>query len=256
MEMGKKFVAELIGTFWLVFGGVGSALFAAKFMDASDPINLGIGFFGVSLAFGLTVVTMAYAIGHISGAHLNPAVTLGTFAGGRTSVADVVPYIIAQVAGGTIAAFALWFILSQGAAAGMAEGASYATAAVEGGFASNGFGEHSPGGFNMIGVIAMEAIMTFIFVIVIMGCTDWRGHAGSAGLAIGLCLCLIHLATIPVSNCSVNPARSIATAVVAMVNGTSWPISQLWVFLAAPVAGGVLGGLTYLSIFGKRNPDA
>ena len=255
MDIGRKFVAELIGTFWLVFGGVGSALFCAKIFDDTNAINMGIGYLGVSLASGLTVVTMASAIGHISGAHLNPAVTLGTFFGGRTHVADVVPYIVAQCLGGAAAAFAIWFILCNGSPAGAAEGVNYATAAVEGGFASNGFGEHSPHGFNMIAVITMEAIMTFIFVVVIMGCTDWRGHGASAGLAIGLCLALIHMGTIPISNCSVNPARSIATALVAQVNGTGWPLQQLWVFLAAPIGGGILGGLTYLSVFGKRNPD-
>lgn len=242
MDITKKFFAELLGTFWLVFGGVGSAIFAAGVAD------VGIGWLGVSLAFGLTVVTMAYGIGHISGAHLNPAVTLGAFTGGRIHVKDVVPYIVAQCAGGVIAGFTLWFI-----ATGKAE---FAEGLVAGGFASNGFGEHSPQQFNMISVIVAEAVLTFTFMMVILGSTDWRAPAGLGGLAIGLCLTLIHLIAIPISNCSVNPARSLGTAVVAMVNGdgVSWPIEQLWVFIAAPIGGAMLAGVVYLALFHKSQP--
>jgi aquaporin Z len=243
MDISRKFVAEFLGTFWLVFGGVGSAIFAAG-VD-----NVGIGWLGVSLAFGLTVVTMAYGIGHISGAHLNPAVTLGAFASGRISVKDVVPYIVAQCAGGVVAGFTLWFIAS-----GKAD---FAETLVAAGFASNGFGENSPEKFNMLSVIITEAVLTFVFVMVILGATDWRAPAGLGGLAIGLCLTLIHLISIPVSNCSVNPARSLGTALVAMVqgDGVTWPMEQLWVFIAAPIGGAVLAGVVYFALFRKANPD-
>lgn len=237
MDISRKFCAELLGTFWLVFGGVGSALYAAGVPE------VGIGWLGVSLAFGLTVVTMAYGIGHISGAHLNPAVTLGAFAAGRIHIKDVVPYIIAQLLGGVIAGFTLWFIAS-----GKTE---FAEACLAGGFASNGFGEHSPEKFNMVSVFVAEALLTFVFLMVILGSTDRRAPAGFAGLAIGLCLTLIHMISIPISNCSVNPARSLGTALVAMVKGdeVSWPMEQLWVFCAAPVAGAVIAGVVYLALF-------
>lgn len=244
MDITKKFFAELIGTFWLVFGGVGSALYAAGVAD------VGIGWLGVSLAFGLTVVTMAYGIGHISGAHLNPAVTLGAFAGGRIHVKDVVPYILAQFVGGILAGFTLWFIAS--GKVGFVEGL------LASGFASNGYGENSPQKFNMISVIVTEALLTFIFVMVILGATDWRAPAGLGGLAIGLCLTLIHLISIPISNCSVNPARSLGTAVVALVKGdeVTWPIEQFAVFAAAPIGGAVLAGVVYFALFHKRQPEA
>lgn len=244
MDITKKFFAELLGTFWLVFAGIGSAIYAAGVAD------VGIGWLGVSFAFGLTVVTMAYGIGHISGAHLNPAVTLGAFAGGRIHVKDVIPYILAQCAGGIGAAFLLWFI-----ATGKAD---FAPGLIEGGFASNGFGEHSPEGFNMISVIVAEAVMTFVFVMVILGATDWRAPAGMGGLAIGLCLTLIHLFTIPISNCSVNPARSLGPALLCMIQGggdVTWPMEQLWVFIAAPIGGAILAGAVYFALFHKRQPQ-
>ena len=247
MDVSRKFVAELIGTFWLVFAGCGSALLAAGFTTGPEPTDLhvGIGFLGVSLAFGLTVVSMAYGIGHISGAHLNPAVTLGAFLAGRIHVKDVVPYFIAQFAGGVIAAFLLFFICSG------AEGydpASYANVC-------NGFGEHSPGSYNMIAAFVTEAVLTFIFLIVILGATDWRSPVGFAGLAIGFCLVLIHLFAIPVTNCSVNPARSLGTAVVAMTQGQAWAMQQVWLFFAAPAAGAALAGVVYRAVFHTAEPD-
>jgi len=249
MDITKKFFAELLGTFWLVFGGVGSALYAAAVPD------VGIGWLGVSLAFGLTVVTMAYGIGHISGAHLNPAVTLGAFAGGRIHIKDVVPYILAQCAGGILAGFTLWFIAS-----GRPD---FVEGLLAGGFASNGYGAHSPSatdtaeGFSMLSVIVAEAVLTFTFMMVILGATDWRAPAGMGGLAIGLCLTLIHMISIPISNCSVNPARSLGTALVAMVRGdeVTWPMEQLWVFIAAPIGGAVLAGVVYFALFHKRQPQ-
>ena len=252
MDISRKFAAELIGTFWLVFGGVGSALYAAGVAD------VGIGWLGVSLAFGLTVVTMAYGIGHISGAHLNPAVTLGAFAAGRISVKDVVPYILAQLAGGVIAAFALWFIASGNETmvqnqAG--ESITFVQNAVDGGFASNGYDALSPQKFNLVSVFVAEALLTFIFLIVILGSTDKRAPAGLAGLAIGLCLTLIHLISIPISNCSVNPARSVGTAVVAMVNGNAAPLGQVWLFCVAPVVGAVIAGIVYVSLFKDWNEE-
>ena len=218
----KKFISECIGTFWLVFGGCGSALLAADFN------NVGIGLLGVSLAFGLTVVTMAYAIGHISGAHLNPAVTLGLWAGGRMEGKDVLPYIVAQVIGGLIAAGVLYVIVT-------GNGSDIGT------FAANGYGEHSPGGYSMTAAIVMEFVMTFVFLLVIMGATHKKASAGFAGLAIGLCLALIHLVSIPVTNTSVNPARSISQAVFV----GDWALAQLWLFIAVPIAGAIIGGLVY-----------
>lgn len=247
MDVSRKFFAELIGTFWLVFAGCGSALLAAGFTSpAPDSLHLGIGFVGVSLAFGLTVVSMAYGIGHISGAHLNPAVTLGAFMGGRMHVKDVVPYFVAQFAGGVIAAFLLFFICSG------ADGYDPATYAG----VCNGFGEHSPGKYSMVAAFVTEAVLTFIFLMVILGSTDWRSPAGFAGLAIGLCLTLIHLFAIPVTNCSVNPARSLGPAIVAMTNGQSWPMAQIWLFFAAPAAGAALAGVVYRAVFHQANPDA
>ncbi|AYA39527.1 aquaporin Z [Xenorhabdus nematophila] len=223
--MFKKLSAEFLGTFWLVFGGCGSAVLAAAFPQ------LGIGFVGVSLAFGLTVVTMAYAVGHISGGHFNPAVTLGLFAGGRISAKGVVPYIIAQVIGGIAAAAVLYLIAS---------GKSGFDATTSG-FASNGYGEHSPGGFSLQAAIIIELVLTAFFLIVILGATDKNAPIGFAPLAIGLALTLIHLISIPVTNTSVNPARSTA---VAIFQGT-WALEQLWVFWLIPLIGGVVGGLLY-----------
>jgi aquaporin Z len=220
----KKYAAELFGTFWLVLGGCGSAVLAAAFPE------VGIGLLGVSLAFGLTVVTMAYGIGHISGCHLNPAVSIGLCAGGRFPANQLLPYIIAQVLGGIAAGGVLYLIAS-----------GKAGFDVTAGFASNGFGEHSPGGYSMQAALICEVVMTAMFLIVIMGSTDKRAPQGFAPLAIGLCLTLIHLISIPVTNTSVNPARSTGVAVFV----GDWAIAQLWLFWVAPIVGGVLGAAIY-----------
>jgi len=223
MSMSKKLGAEFIGTFWLVLGGCGSAVLAAAFPD------VGIGLLGVSLAFGLTVLTMAFAIGHISGCHLNPAVSVGLLVGGRFSSAELLPYIIAQVLGG-LAGAAVLFVIASGQP-------GFETA----GFASNGFGEHSPGGYSLTSALVTEVVMTFMFLIIILGATDARAPAGLAPIAIGLGLTLIHLISIPVTNTSVNPARSTG---VALFEG-GWAISQLWLFWVAPIVGAALAGLVY-----------
>jgi aquaporin Z len=220
----NKYLAEMIGTFWLTFAGCGSAVIAAGFPQ------VGIGLVGVSLAFGLSVVTMAYAIGHISGCHLNPAVTLGLAAGGRFPIKQIAPYIIAQVLG-AIAAAALLYLIASGAA-----GFDLAN-----GFASNGYGAHSPGQYNLVACFVMEVVMTMMFLFVIMGSTHGKAPAGFAPLAIGLALVMIHLVSIPVTNTSVNPARSTGPAL--FVGG--WAIGQLWLFWVAPLIGGVLGGVIY-----------
>ncbi|MGL6072227.1 aquaporin Z [Craterilacuibacter sp.] len=220
----KAYLAELIGTFWLVLGGCGSAVLAAAFPE------LGIGFAGVALAFGLTVVSMCYAIGPISGGHLNPAISVGLWAGGRFPAGKLLPYIIAQVIGGLIAGGVLYLIASGKAGFDLA-----------GGFASNGYGEHSPGGYSMLSVLICEVVMTMMFVFVVMGSTSKKAPAGFAPLAIGLCLTLVHLISIPVSNTSVNPARSTGVALYA----GGWAIDQLWLFWLAPIVGGVLGGILY-----------
>lgn len=220
----KPFAAEFMGTFWLVLGGCGSAVLAAAFP------NVGIGLLGVSLAFGLTVVTMAYAIGHISGCHLNPAVTVGLWVGGRFPASGVVPYIVAQVLGG-IAAGAVLYVIASGQVG----------FDLSGGFASNGYGEHSPGGYSLMAALVCEVVMTGFFLFIIMGATDKRAPAGFAPIAIGLCLALIHLISIPVTNTSVNPARS--TGVALFVG--DWAVSQLWLFWVAPIVGAILGALAY-----------
>ena len=220
----KRYAAELFGTFWLVLGGCGSAVLAAAFPD------VGIGLLGVSLAFGLTVLTMAFAIGHISGCHLNPAVSVGLWVGGRFPAKDLLPYIIAQVVGAIVAGAVLYFIAS--GKAGFDASA---------GFASNGYGEHSPGGYGMHAVLVTEVVMTMAFLVIILGSTDRRAPPGLAPIAIGLGLTLIHLVSIPVSNTSVNPARSTG---VALFQG-SWAISELWLFWVAPIVGAVLGALVY-----------
>ena len=220
--MNKKHFAELIGTFWLVLGGCGSAVLAAAFPD------VGIGLLGVSLAFGLTVVTMAYAIGHISGCHLNPAVSIGLATAGRFSMNEVPGYIIAQVLGACIAAGVLYVIAS--GAAGFD---------LSGGFAANGYGAHSPGGYSMTAALAAEVVFTMMFLFVILGATSDKAPAGFAPLAIGLCLTLVHLVTIPVTNTSVNPARSTSQALFV----GDWAVSQLWLFWVAPIVGAVLAGL-------------
>lgn len=227
--MGKRLAAELFGTFWLVFGGCGSAIFAAAFPE------LGIGFAGVALAFGLTVLTMAYAVGHISGGHFNPAVTLGLVAGWRFPARDVLGYVIAQVIGGVLAGAALYAI---------AKGAPDFSA---GGFASNGFAELSPGGYSMGAVLMAEVLLTAFFLIVILGATDSRAPGGFAPIAIGLCLTLIHLISIPISNTSVNPARSTGVALFA----DTAAMSQLWLFWIAPLVGGAIGGTIYALLLDK-----
>jgi aquaporin Z len=224
MSMTQRLAAEFFGTFWLVFGGCGSAVLAAAFPE------VGIGLTGVSLAFGLTVVTMAYAVGHISGGHFNPAVTLGLWAGGRIPTTDIIPYWVAQVAGAIAAAAALFVIASGKAEFGLAAG-----------FAANGFGAHSPGGYTLTAAFVAEVLLTFFFLVVIMGATDKRAPAGFAPLAIGLCLTLIHLISIPVTNTSVNPARSTGQALFV----GDWALAQLWLFWVAPLIGGVLGGFVY-----------
>ena len=220
----KKLIAEFIGTLWLVLGGCGSAILAAGFPE------LGIGFLGVALAFGLTIVTMAYAIGHISGCHLNPAVSIGLAIGGRFDKKDLIPYIIAQVMGAIAGAGILYLI------------ASGKPGFEIGGFAANGFGEHSPGGYDMLSAFVTEAVLTFFFLIIILGTTHSKAPKYLAGLAIGLGLTLIHLISIPVTNTSVNPARSTSQALFA--NG-SWAIPQLWLFWIAPIIGAVLAGIVY-----------
>ena len=225
----KRLGAEFIGTFWLVLGGCGSAVLAAAFP------NVGIGLLGVSLAFGLTVLTMAFAIGHISGCHLNPAVSVGLWAGGRFPAKDLVPYIVAQVLGGVLAG-AVLFVIASGKAG----------FDVTAGFAANGYAEHSPGGYSLLAALVTEVVMTLMFLVVILGATDRRAPQGFAPIAIGLALTLIHLISIPVTNTSVNPARS--TGVALFVGG--WAISQLWLFWLAPLAGGLLGGVVYRSIGG------
>lgn len=230
MPIGKRAVAEFFGTFWLVFGGCGSAVLAAAFPQ------LGIGFAGVALAFGLTVLTMAFAIGHISGCHLNPAVSVGLVAGKRFPASELLPYVIAQVLGGIAGAGVLYVIAS-----------GKAGFSVAGGFASNGYAEHSPGGYSLAACLVAEIVLTFFFLMVIMGSTDKRAPQGFAPIAIGLCLTLIHLIGIPVTNLSVNPARSTGPAV--FVGG--WALGQLWLFWVAPIVGAAIAGTLYSMLFGE-----
>lgn len=223
----KRYGAEFFGTFWLVLGGCGSAVLAAAFPE------LGIGFAGVALAFGLTVLTMAYAVGHISGGHFNPAVSIGLWAGGRFPASQLLPYIVAQVLG-AIAAGAVLYVVASG----------NADFSLVGGFASNGYGAHSPGGYSMMSALLMEVVMTMFFLMIILGATDKRAPAGFAPIAIGLGLTLIHLISIPVTNTSVNPARS--TGVALFVGG--WAVEQLWLFWVAPIVGALLGAVAYRAI--------
>jgi aquaporin Z len=227
MSLSRRLMAEFIGTFWLVLGGCGSAVLAAGFPKT------GIGFLGVALAFGLTLLTMAYAIGHISGCHINPAVSVGLWAGGRFPASEVIPYIIAQVIGGIVAAGVLYVIASGTAGFDLSNG-----------FASNGYGAHSPGGYGLGSAAVCEVVMTLMFLFVIMGATDKRVPAGFAPIPIGLVLTLIHLISIPVTNTSVNPARSTGPAL--FVGG--WAIGQLWLFWLAPMVGAALGGILYRGI--------
>jgi aquaporin Z len=231
MPLSKKLAAEFFGTFWLVFGGCGAAV-----LDAAFP-QLGIGFLGVALAFGLTVLTMVYAIGHISGCHLNPAVSVGLVVGKRFPLSELVPYIIAQVVG-ALAAGGVLYVIASGK-----DGFS-----LTGGFASNGYGAHSPGGYSLVACFVAEVVLTFFFLLIIHGATDTRVPGGFAGIAIGLGLTLIHLIGIPVTNLSVNPARSTGPAI--FVGG--WAVQQLWLFWVAPIIGGALGGLVYNGLFEER----
>jgi len=230
MSLSKRVIAEFFGTFWLVFGGCGAAVLAAAFPQ------LGIGFAGVALAFGLTVLTMAFAIGHISGCHLNPAVSAGLVVGKRFPASELLPYVVAQVVGGIAGAGTLYVIAS-----------GKAGFDVSGGFASNGYGAHSPGGYSLLSCLVAEVVLTFFFLMIIMGSTDKRAPAGFAPIAIGLALTLIHLIGIPVTNVSVNPARSTGPAV--FVGG--WALAQLWLFWLAPILGGALAGGFYRAVFGE-----
>jgi aquaporin Z len=232
MPLSNRLAAEFIGTFWLVLGGCGSAVLAAAFP------NLGIGFAGVALAFGLTVLTMAFAIGHISGCHLNPAVSVGLVVGGRFKAGDLIPYIIAQVIG-AIAAAAVLYVIASGKAG----------FDVHAGFASNGFGDHSPGGYSLTAALVCEVVMTFMFLMIILGATDRRAPAGFAPIAIGLGLTLIHLISIPVTNTSVNPARSTGPALFA----GGWALAQLWLFWVAPILGAAIAGVVYRWVSGERD---
>jgi aquaporin Z len=218
----KKNIAEFVGTFWLVLGGCGSAVLAAGFP------SVGIGLLGVALAFGLTVLTMAYAVGHVSGAHFNPAVTIGLWAGGRTTTGEILPYVISQILGAITAAGVLYVIVTGNGSA-------------IGDFAANGYAEHSPGGYNMMAAIVTEFVMTFMFLLIILGATDDKAPKGFAGLAIGLALTLIHLISIPVTNTSVNPARSISQALFV----GDWALAQLWLFIVVPIAGAIAAGYVY-----------
>jgi len=234
MQLGKRMAAEAIGTFWLVFGGCGSAVLAAAFPE------VGIGLLGVSLAFGLTVLTMAYAIGHVSGCHLNPAVTLGLWSGGRFPAGEILPYVAAQVVG-AIAAAGLLLVVASGTAT-----FDLATS----GLAQNGFGDASPGHYGMHAGLVIEIVLTAMFLVVILGSTDGRAPAGFAPIAIGLALTLIHLISIPVTNTSVNPARSTGPALI--VGGLA--LQQLWLFWLAPLAGGAIGGVLYRALFAESPP--
>ena len=238
--MKNKLFTEFFGTFWLTFGGCGSAVLAAKFIttEGVTPLNLGIGLVGVALAFGLTVLTMAYAIGHISGCHLNPAVSLGLCVGGRFKAAELPGYIIAQVLGAAAGAGVLYVIAS-----------GQAGFSLEGGFASNGFGDHSPGKYSMVSCLVAEVVLTFFFLLIILGATDSRAPKGFAPIAIGFGLTLIHLIGIPVTNLSVNPARSTGPAI--FVGG--WALQQLWLFWLAPLVGAALAGVVYPLMAGKAD---
>ncbi len=234
MDLSKRALAEFFGTFWLVFGGCGSAVLAAAFP------GLGIGFVGVSLAFGLTVLTMAFAIGHVSGCHLNPAVSVGLVVGKRFPASELIPYIVAQVAGAIVASGILYIVAS-----------GKPGFSLDGGFASNGYGDHSHGGYSLLACFVIEVVLTCFFLLVILGSTDERAPKGFAPIAIGLCLTLIHLISIPVTNTSVNPARSTGPAL--FVHG--WALSQLWLFWVAPILGAILGGFISTAFFAAPQPS-
>jgi aquaporin Z len=239
MVLAKKLVAEFIGTFWLVLGGCGSAVLAAGFMTGPpDKIHMGIGFLGVSLAFGLTLLTMVYTIGPISGCHINPAVSFGLWAGNRFPASELLPYILVQVAGAIVAAFILSIIANGKPGFDL----------VASGFAANGYGEHSPGAYSFLAALVTELVMTYMFLLIILGATDSRAPAGFAGLAIGLALTLVHLFSVPVTNASVNPARSTGPAL--FVGG--WALQQLWLFWVAPIIGALCAGFTYRWLWSEK----
>jgi aquaporin Z len=241
VPVGQRSLAEFLGTFWLVFGGCGSAVLAAKFLDPGNPnVNLGIGLVGVALAFGLTVLTMAFAIGHISGCHLNPAVSVGLLVGGRFPAKDLIPYVLAQVLGAITGAGVLYLIATGKAGFNLS-----------GGFAANGYADHSPGGYSLVAGLLAEVVLTFFFLIIILGSTDRRAPAGLAPIAIGLGLTLIHLIGIPVTNLSVNPARSTGPAV--FVGG--WALAQLWLFWVAPIVGAAAAGVVYRLLAPEPSPS-
>jgi len=238
MSMTQRLAAEFIGTLWLVLGGCGAAVLAAAFPEH------GIHFVGVALAFGLTVLTMAYAVGHVSGGHFNPAVTIGLWAGGRFDAKDIGPYVVAQVVGGIAGAGILYVIANGQTGFDMA-----------GGFASNGYGDHSPGQYSLLACLVTEVVMTFAFLFVILGSTHAKAPAGFAPIAIGLCLTLIHLISIPVTNTSVNPARSLGPAVWEAITGHGWALQQVWLFWVAPILGAVLAGYAYRFVGGANSAD-
>ncbi|MGB8519549.1 MAG: aquaporin Z [Candidatus Tumulicola sp.] len=237
MPIAKRLAAEFLGTFWLVFGGCGAAIFAATFPSANN-VQLGIGFAGVALAFGLTVLTGVYALGPISGGHFNPAVTVGLWLGRRFEAKDVIPYIIVQCVAAIAAAAVLYLIMS-----------GRAGFTGTGDFAANGYGDHSPGHYSLMSAFVAEAVLTFFFLAVILGATDKRAPAGFAGLAIGLCLTLIHLVSIPITNTSVNPARSLGPALFAQ---GGWAVGQLWLFWVAPIVGAAIAGLIYSQLLAEK----
>jgi aquaporin Z len=245
MPLSRRLAAEFIGTFWLVFGGTGSAVLAAVFFVGPDKhIPVGIGFAGVALAFGLTLLTMAYAIGHISGCHINPAVTLGLWAAKRFPAGEIIPYWIAQVVGAIVASLLLLWIAS----------GSPDFAVATNGLAANGYDAHSPGGYTMLSGLVIEIVLTAGFLFVINGAVDGRAPRGFAPIAIGLVLTLIHLVSIPVTNTSVNPARSTGPALVMAMFGVTWAVGQLWLFWVAPLIGGLIGGFAYRAVAGPDEP--
>jgi aquaporin Z len=247
MELSRRLGAEFIGTFVLVFGGTGAAVLAAKFVDpvTAEATGLGIGFVGVSLAFGLTVVAGAYALGHISGGHFNPAISIGLAAARKFEWKDAFPYVVAQLVGAISASAVLWLIAVN--RDGMTK-----DLLTESGFAANGFGDHSPGRYALIACLIIEVLLTAVFLVVIAGVTDKRSSKGFAALAIGLTLTLIHLISIPVTNTSVNPARSTGPAIMLAIGGDSWALGQLWLFWLAPIVGGVIGALIYKVMAGEE----